>query len=148
LRNGKNSRGSSMRFLDANIFIYAYYKPRKELSEKAKWMKEESKKILKRINDGKEEVVTTVVHLSEVNNFLKKSIDIASLRDLFLELYSLENFKIVDVSAEDYLAAVAMMAETGLDANDCLALKVMRDMGITEIYSFDRGFERFVKRLP
>ncbi|MCD6494186.1 MAG: type II toxin-antitoxin system VapC family toxin [Archaeoglobaceae archaeon] len=136
-----------MRFLDANIFIYAYYKPRKELSEKARWMKEESKKILKKINDG-EEIVTTVVHLSEVNNFLKKSMDMATLQNLFLELYSLENFKIFDVRAEDYLAAIAMMAETGLDANDCLALKVMRDMDIKEMYSFDRGFERFVRRLP
>ncbi len=136
-----------MRFLDANIFIYAYYKPRKELSEKAKWVKEESKKILKKINDG-EEIVTTVVHLSEVNNFLKKSMDMATLQNLFLELYSLENFKIFDVRAEDYLAAIAMMAETGLDANDCLALKVMRDMDIKEMYSFDRGFERFVRRLP
>jgi len=136
-----------MKFLDANIFIYAYYKPRKELSEKAKWMKEESKKILKRINDG-EEVVTTVVHLSEVNNLLKKSMSLNSLQDLFLELYSLENFKVIDVSAEDYLAAILMMSETGLDVNDCLALKVMRDMGVSEIYSFDRGFERFVRRLP
>ncbi len=136
-----------MRFLDANIFIYAYYKPRKELSEKARWMKEESKKILKKINDG-EEIVTTVVHLSEVNNFLKKSMDMATLQNLFLELYSLENFKIFDVRAEDYLAAIAMMAETGLDANDCLALKVMRDMNIKEMYSFNRGFERFVRRFP
>jgi len=136
-----------MRFLDANIFIYAYYKPRKELSEKARWMKEESKKILKKINDG-EEIVTTVVHLSEVNNFLKKSMDMATLQNLFLELYSLENFKIFDVRAENYLAAIAMMAETGLDANDCLALKVMRGMDIKEMYSFDRGFERFVRRLP
>ena len=136
-----------MRFLDANIFIYAYYKPRKELSEKARWMKEESKKILKKINDG-EEIVTTVVHLSEVNNFLKKSMDMATLQNLFLELYSLENFKIFDVRAENYLAAIAMMAETGLDANDCLALKVMREMDIKEMYSFDRGFERFVRRFP
>ena len=136
-----------MKFLDANIFIYAYYKPKKELREKAKWMKDESKKILKRINDG-EEVVTTVVHLSEVNNLLKKSMSLNSLQDLFLELYSLENFKVIDVSTEDYLAAILMMSETGLDVNDCLALKVMRDMGVSEIYSFDRGFERFVRRLP
>lgn len=136
-----------MRFLDANIFIYAYYKPRVELSERARWMKEESKNILKRVNDG-EEVVTTVVHLSEINNFLKKSMDLNSLQNLLLELYSLENLKIIDVNAEDYLAAIAMMVETGLDANDCLALKVMKDLGVTEIYSFDRGFEKFVKRLP
>lgn len=36
-----NLRGNFLRFLDANIFIYAFYKPRKEPSEKAKWMKEE-----------------------------------------------------------------------------------------------------------
>ena len=137
-----------MRFLDTNVFIYAYYKPREELSEKARWMKEESKKILKKINDGEEEVVTTVVHLSEVNNFLKKSMGAFYLQNLFLELFSLENFKIVDVNAENYLAAITMIAETGLDVNDCLALKVMRDMGITEIYSFDKGFEKFVKRFP
>ncbi|AEA47336.1 type II toxin-antitoxin system VapC family toxin [Archaeoglobus veneficus] len=136
-----------MRFLDANIFIYAYYKPKKELNEKARWMKEESKKILKRVSNG-EEVVTTIVHLSEVNNFLKKSMDTVSLQNFFLDLYSLENVKIIDVSANDYLAAIVMMAETGLDANDCLALKVMRDMEITEIYTFDRAFERFVIRLP
>ncbi len=137
-----------MRFLDANIFIYAYYRPRKELSEKARWMKEESKKILRRINDGEEEVVTTVVHLSEVINLLKKSLSTASLQELLLELYSLKNLKIIDVTAEEYLAAVTMMVETGLDANDCLALKVMKDIGITEIYSFDKGFERFMRRLP
>jgi len=136
-----------MRFLDANIFIYAYYKPGKELSKKAKIMKEESKKILKAINSG-EKVVTTIVHLSEINNFLKKSMDMISLKNLFLDLYSLENVKIVGMNAEDYLAAIAMMTETGQDANDCLALKVMKDLEIKKIYSFDRGFERFVKRLP
>ncbi|WP_212577004.1 PIN domain-containing protein [Staphylothermus marinus] len=70
-----------------------------------------------------------------------------SLQNLFLELYSLEDLKILSVCAEEYLAAISMMAETGLDANDCLALKIMRDKGITEIYTFDKGFERFVKRL-
>ena len=32
-----------MKFLDANIFIYAYYKPKKQLSEKEEAMKEEAK---------------------------------------------------------------------------------------------------------
>lgn len=31
---------------------------------------------------------------------------------------------------------------------ELLALKVMRDLGLEEIYSFDRGFDRFVRRLP
>jgi hypothetical protein len=57
--------------------------------------------------------------------------DMVSLQNFFLELYSLENFKIADVSAEDNLGVISMMAETGLDANDCLALKVigLRDFG-------------------
>lgn len=136
-----------MRFLDANIFIYAYYKPGRKISDRAKWMKEESKKILKEVNDG-EEVMTTVVHLSEVNNFLKKSMDTTSLENLLLELYMLDNVEITGVSDEDYLSAITMMSETGLDANNSLALKVMREAEVKEIYSFDRGFEHFVKRLP
>ena len=32
-----------MRFLDANIFIYAYYRPKKQLTEKEEAMKDLSK---------------------------------------------------------------------------------------------------------
>ncbi|MEM2841562.1 MAG: hypothetical protein QXN62_08410 [Candidatus Bathyarchaeia archaeon] len=35
-----------MKFLDANVFIYAYYKPRRQLIEKEKDMKEHAKKII------------------------------------------------------------------------------------------------------
>lgn len=80
------------------------------------------------------------MHLSEVNNFLKKAMDPDKLQSLLLGIYSSDNLEI----AGDYLSAISMISETGLDANDCLALKVMRDLG----YSFDRGFERFVRRLP
>jgi len=31
-------------FLDANIFIYAYYRPKKQLTEKEENMKEQAKK--------------------------------------------------------------------------------------------------------
>jgi len=136
-----------MRFLDANVFIYAYYKPRGNLSDRARWMKEEAKRIIKRINEG-ERVVTTVVHLSEVNNFLKKALTPERLQNLLLDLYSLDNLEIIDVTAGEYLSAISMISETGLDVNDCLAIKVMRDWGIDEIYSFDKGFDGFVTRLP
>ena len=33
-----------MRFLDTNIFIYAYYKPKRQLSQKGKQMKDYAKK--------------------------------------------------------------------------------------------------------
>lgn len=110
-------------------------------------MKEESKGVLRRVNEG-EEVLTMVVHLSEVNNFLKRAMSPSSLQNLMIELYSLDNLEIVGVTPEDYLSAASMISETGLDANDCLALKIMEDRGLKEIYSFDTSFERFVRRLP
>jgi len=60
-----------MRFLDANIFIYAYYKPKRQLSQKEKHMKEYAKKIISNVSQGKEKVAITVVHLSEIVNILK-----------------------------------------------------------------------------
>ena len=60
-----------MRFLDANVFIYAYYKPKRKLTERQKEMKERSKEIIRKINEG-EDVITTVVHLSEVTNIIKR----------------------------------------------------------------------------
>jgi len=62
-----------MRFLDANVFIYAYYKPKRKLNEKEKRMKEEAKNIVNRIMEG-EKIVTSIVHLSEVVNILKRAL--------------------------------------------------------------------------
>ena len=60
-----------MKFLDANIFIYAYYKPQGKLNEREFAMKEEAKKIVSNISIGEEKVLTTVVHISEIVNILK-----------------------------------------------------------------------------
>ena len=42
-----------MKFLDDNIFIYAYYKPKKTLTEKEESMKDEAKKSLKTFQKAK-----------------------------------------------------------------------------------------------
>jgi hypothetical protein len=129
-----------MRFLDANVFIYAYYKPKRELTEKQKQMKEHSKLIIRRINEG-EEVLITVVHLSEVTNILKRALSMEDLYSLLIGLYSRDNVRIVDVTAEDYLGAIELMSELRMDPNDCLAVEVMKIEGIEAIYSFDTGFD-------
>ncbi len=137
-----------MKFLDANIFIYAYYRPRHQLTEKQKEMKSRSKEILRRINEG-EEVTTTVIHLSEISNILKRALDLNDLSELLIGLYSLNNIKIVDVIKGDYLSAIELMEDITLDPNDCLAIEIMRREGIDEIYSFDGGFDgvRGVRRV-
>jgi len=129
-----------MRFLDANVFIYAYYRPKHELTEKEKEMKERSKEIIGRINEG-EDVITTVIHLSEVSNILKRALSMEDLYSLLIGLFSTDNVNIVDVTVEDYLGAVELMSELKMDPNDCLAVEVMRREDINEIYSFDRGFD-------
>jgi len=139
-----------MRFLDANVFVYAYYKPKRKLAEKERKMKEEAKKIISDISGGKEEVVTTVVHLSEVVNILKHGMPLRELSDFVLSLYALDNLKIHGVSETEYFAATELATDLKMDPNDALAVDFMRRNEIEEIYSFDRDFEgkNGIKRLP
>jgi len=139
-----------LRFLDANIFIYAYYRPKAKLDPRQKKMKASSKKIIEGINNGVEEVTTSVVHLSEVSNILKRSLSPSELASLIQTLYSLDNVLVADVTAGDYLIAAEMGGELDLDPNDALAVHLMQENDITEIYSFDEGFEKVegITRLP
>ena len=139
-----------MRFLDANIFVYAYYKPRRELSQKAREMKEGAKDILMRINEGKEMVVTTVVHLSEMSNILKRGMTLSDLTEVILGLFMMENVVVKSVSRDLYFSATELGRDLELGPNDALAVEVMRKNEIKEIYSFDTDFDNIqgIIRLP
>jgi hypothetical protein len=139
-----------MRFLDANVFIYAYYKPKKQLNQKEKQMKEHAKKIVSSVSQGKEQVTTTVVHLSEVVNILKHGIPLDQLTTAIRGLFMLDNVKIMDITREAYFAAVELGDDLKLEANDALAVDVMRLNDIKEIYSFDEDFDQIegITRLP
>lgn len=139
-----------MKFLDANIFIYAFYTPTGKLKARQREMKTASQEIVSRVNDGEEDVVTTVVHLSEIVNILKRALSLDDLAHILTTFYSLDNMHIEGVSPQDYLGAVELMGELSLDANDALAVQVMRRGDIEHIYSFDRGFERVkgIQRMP
>ncbi len=146
---GQGSEGR-VRFLDANVFVYAFYKPKRELDARSRAAKEGAKDIVRRVSEGSEYVVTTVVHLSEAANVLKRGMPLPELVEFLVALYSAENVEVLGVSAEDYLAAVDLAGELGVDPNDALAVMVMRRMGLGEIYSFDRDFDRVggIRRLP
>jgi uncharacterized protein len=139
-----------MRFLDANIFIYAYYKPKKQLSEKEETMKEQAKEIISNISQGKEQVITTVVHISEVVNILKNGMPKNVLTQTILGLFMLDNVTILDVTKDAYFAAIAIGEDLKLEPNDALAVDIMRQNGIREIYSFDEHFNRIdgLTKLP
>jgi predicted nucleic acid-binding protein len=139
-----------MRFLDANVFIYAYYKPKRQLTQNEKQMKENAKKIISNVNEAKEEVMTTVVHISEIVNILKHGMPLDQLTDTIRGLFMLDNVKIMGVTPEAYFAATELGDDLKLEANDALAVDFMRQNDMQEIYSFDEHFNDIegLKRLP
>lgn len=133
-----------MRFLDANIFIYAYYKPKKQLSQKEEAMKDQAKKIVTNISQGKEQVTTTVVHISEIVNILKNRMPQDRLTQIIMGLFTINNMTIMDVTKDSYFAAAELGQELKLEPNDALAIDIMRQNEIAEIYTFDEHFNNIV----
>ncbi len=139
-----------MRFLDANVFIYAYYKPKKQLTQKEKQMKEHAKKIISNVSQGKEDVLMTVVHVSEIVNILKHGMPLDQVAAIIRGLFMLDNVRIIDVTREAYFAATELGDDLKLEANDALAVDAMRLNNIKEIYSFDEDFDQIegITKLP
>ena len=139
-----------MRFLDANVFVYAYYKPKRQLSQKEKQMKEYAKKIISDMSEEEEELLTTVVHLAEIVNILKHGMPLERLNNLILGLFMLDNLRIYGVSREAYFAATELGDDLRLESNDALAVDVMRQNNVKEMYSFDEDFNGIegISRLP
>jgi len=129
-----------MRFLDANVFIYAYLKPKRGLADEERKLKERAKAIVKRINEG-EKVITSIVHLSEVVNILENAMTIGTLSELIKGILSSDNILVLEVSTHDYLMAADLASIYNIGINDSLALIKMRERGIDEIYSFDKHFD-------
>jgi hypothetical protein len=139
-----------MRFLDANVFTYAYYKPKRQLTQKEKQMKEHAKKIISNVSQGKEDVTMTVVHVSEIVNILKHGMPLDQLTAIIRGLFMLDNVRIIGVTREAYFAATELGDDLKLEANDALAIDIMRLNDIKEICSFDEDFDQIegITRLP
>jgi len=128
-----------MRFIDSNIFLYAIIKPKGKIDPEILERKEKSRKILLRIKAG-EEVVTTVVHLSEVANILEEKANIRASISLVKEVLLAKNIIVLPVSIMDYLKAVVLAEEKKVSINDALAYLKMKENNIKEIYTFDEHF--------
>ncbi len=139
-----------MRFLDANIFVYAYYKPKKQLTPKEKQMKEQAKRIIADVSQGKEQVTMSVVHLSEMANILKHGMPLEQLTNVIRGLFMLDTVTIHGVTREAYFAATELGDDLRLEANDALTVDIMRSHNVTEIYTFDEDFDHVegITRLP
>lgn len=135
-----------MRFIDANVFLYAVLITRKPLPEPVVRRKAAAKDIFLRVNSG-EPVVTTTVHLSEVANVLEDSAGIVFAGDLLDAILSKPSVEVATVSADDYRDSLVLAKKFGVSINDALALVIMEQKSIEEIYTFDRHFEQAPVRI-
>ena len=128
-----------MRFIDAKVFLYALLKPKPNLPKEVIEKKRRAREILRRI-ENREEVATTVVHLSEVANIIEAKVNLSTAIDFIKELLTAENVRILSVTPEDYIKATVVASEKRVSINDALACLKMIELGISEIYTFDRHF--------
>ena len=128
-----------MRFIDANVFLYATVKLKGDVRGEILERKEKSKQILLRIQRG-ERVITTVVHVSEVANILEAKVNLETALKFIENLMLAENIEILPVTYEDYLRALLISKEKNVSLNDALAYLKMEEAGVEEIYTFDNHF--------
>jgi predicted nucleic acid-binding protein len=75
---------------------------------------------------------------------------LSQLTKIIRGILMLDNIKIHDVTREAYFAAAELGEDLRLEANNALAVDVMRMNNIEEIYSFDEDFDQIeaISRLP
>ncbi len=130
-----------MRFIDASVFLYAFLKPKRPLPRQIVELKENAKKIVSRI-DGGEQVVTTVVHISEIANIVEAKASQLLAATVVEALLSKENIIVYPVAPGDYIAAVEIARTYRIGVNDAVAILYMKAEDIDEIYSFDKDFDK------
>ena len=135
-----------MQFIDTNVIVYAYFEPKTPKAE-TKTRRESAQKIMDAIGNNAIQAATSVVHLSEAANILVKAGSPKSVSSLLRAIMA--KVKVLPVAAEDYIAAAEESIENNIGINDCLAVVLMENHGITEIYSSDSDFDTFpgIKRI-
>ena len=136
-----------LRFIDASAILYAVIEPKKPLSKQLTNLKSNAKNILKRINEG-EQVITSVVHLSEVSNILEAIKPFSEVANFIADLMLKNSVQVLDVTADDYKTAAILAKRYEVGVNDTLEKILMSSIDVDEIYSFDKHFDNLqVKRI-
>ena len=94
-------------YVDANVFVYAFLKTKRQLQPKELEIKQAAKNIVARISKG-EKVMTSVVHFSEVCNVLEDHLPYEEAILLEKGLLYRDNVSICEVAQEDYIKAVSI----------------------------------------
>ena len=142
------SNSGSRRFLDSSVYLHAYLKVKRKLTEEELEIKKRATSILNRI-EAEELVATSVVHLSEILNLVEARLGVEESQNMLEAVLSMDNISILGVSRRDYEEALGLTARYNVGPNDALAAALCRREGISEIYSFDKHFDNipWLKRI-
>lgn len=138
-----------MRFVDSNIFLHAFLKPQRKLTQKELKIKKEAQTIVKEIEAG-EEVALSATHLSEVVNIVETSLGLEKSLGFLAWVVTKDNIEVYSVGLGHYETSLPLAKENEISANDALAYLFMKSYGLKEIYSFDKHFNQLkdIVRLP
>jgi predicted nucleic acid-binding protein len=127
------------RFIDANIFIYAF--------TEHSLLGKTAKTILERIEKGEAAVTSTLV-LCEISWVLEAMGRQGSIKPTLEKIMSYKNLKVINFNGDDLLVGANNMATENLDFNDGVNLALMMRLGVNEVYSNDQkhfGIVDFLK---
>ena len=130
-----------MRFVDTNVFIYVFIKsPKRDY--------EISKRILERIERG-EEAATSLAVIYEAVDWLEYNNREKEVRSFLTAINSYLSLSKLIVAWDNFLPSLKDMYDKQIDFVDALTLQMMKENGISEIYSNDKDFDRigWVKRI-
>jgi len=130
-----------MRFVDTNVFIY-------EVIQSPKRDYEIADRILGRIQNG-EEAVTSLQVIQEVVDWFHYNRRRKESGTFILALNSYLSLVKLAASWDNFVSVVDYMNKKQISFVDSLTLQIMKENGITEIYSNDKDFDRitWVKRI-
>lgn len=132
--------------LDSNIFIHAFLEPKENISPRESEIKKKSLNIVKAIREGKLKVSITTAQIFEIANLLESWLSHKASKDVVNFIVTASNIKIYIVSKkdlEDALKLVEQYRHNKICFNDCVTFVAMKNINISEIYSFDRHFDQF-----
>jgi len=132
--------------IDTNVFIHAMLKMKPKMNEKEMHVKQNSMKILTRIQYEEEDIQITTLQIAEIMNLLERWEGHEIARDIFQFLLQAPNVKIYEVTQEELKEAFELAErykENKIGMNDLVTYVAMQKACIIEVYSFDNHFDQF-----
>jgi predicted nucleic acid-binding protein len=122
----------NLRFIDANVFLYA------NLDASSKGLA--AAKLLEEVELGTQAITSSLV-LDEIMWVVRKH-NKALLHEILEDIYRFPNLTIVPVSAEAPLQAAKLMEKYNLKPRDAIHAATMHEHNTTVIVSDDSDFDR------